>query len=94
MVKASANHSYNRTRRLAELIGSKPARTWRVGTAWATPHRATAPAAMYTRTVATAPIITYPAVTVCPMSLFPRLTCVPTSARSPNLAPFSGAGDG
>jgi hypothetical protein len=49
---------------------------------------------MYTRTVATAPIITYPAVTVCPMSLFPRLTCVPTSARSPNLAPFSGAGDG
>jgi len=46
MVKASANHSYNRTRGLAELIGSKPARTWRVGTAWATPHRATAPAAM------------------------------------------------
>jgi hypothetical protein len=45
MVNASANYSWRITLRLSGVIGSKPARTWRVGIACATPHRATSAAA-------------------------------------------------
>jgi hypothetical protein len=38
MVTASTNHSWSITLRLSTVIGSKPAITWDVGTAWATPH--------------------------------------------------------
>jgi hypothetical protein len=45
MVNASASHSCKTMRRLALLIGAKPARTQPVGTACATPHSATTAAA-------------------------------------------------
>src|SRR5512133_931596 len=45
IVNASASHSWRTTRRLSTVTGSKPARTWRVGIACATPQRPTRPAA-------------------------------------------------
>src|ERR1019366_10693218 len=52
MVSASANHSWRITLRLSEEIGSKLARTRRVGITWATPHSVTNPPAAYANTVA------------------------------------------
>jgi len=40
MVNASASHSCTTMRRLSAVTGAKPARTWRVGMACATPHTA------------------------------------------------------
>ena len=45
IVNASASHSCKIIRRLSVVIGAKPARTRRVGTACATPHAATTAAA-------------------------------------------------